>query len=58
MDDGFRVRIRHIAQLLSFEQDVSSYDPYEVAAARIYLKDQEQEQPSDPSEIQGPDSYQ
>lgn len=56
-DDGFRIRIRHIAQLLSFEQDVSSYDPFEVAAARIYLKDQEQSEPPDDSEIQGPSSY-
>lgn len=61
MEDDFRVRIRHIAQLLAFEQDVSSYDPLEVVAARIYLKDQgssnEQVVEQDSTEISGPESY-
>lgn len=39
MDDLFPTRIRKIAQLLAYEQDTSSFDRLEVAAARIYLKD-------------------
>jgi hypothetical protein len=35
----FPTRIRNTAQLLAYEQDTSSFDRFEVAAARIYLKD-------------------
>jgi hypothetical protein len=52
--DEFNIRIRRIAQLLSYEQDVSSYNSLEIAAAKLYLKDQEN---SEPSEISPPPSY-
>lgn len=39
-EDSFARRIQQIAQLLAYEQDTSSFDPLEVAAAKIYLKDQ------------------
>jgi hypothetical protein len=40
-DTSFARRIQQIAQLLAYKQDTSSFDPLEVAAARMYLKDQE-----------------
>jgi hypothetical protein len=40
-EDSFARRIQQIAQLLAYGQDTSSFDPLEVAAAKIYLKDQE-----------------
>lgn len=39
-DPGFNARIQRLAQLISFGQDVSEFDPMEVAAAKIYLKHQ------------------
>jgi hypothetical protein len=52
--DGFNTRVRHIAQLLSFEQDVSKYDSLEVAAAKLYLKYREEDIPARKLEL--PDS--
>jgi hypothetical protein len=40
-DTTFARRIQQIAQLLAYEQDTSAFNPLEVAAAKIYLKDQE-----------------
>lgn len=38
-DLEFNDRIRRIAHLLFHGQDTSSFDPFEVEAAKIYLKD-------------------
>ena len=43
-EDEFPMRIRRIAQLLSYGQDTSLYDPLEVAAGRLYLEDHSAEQ--------------
>lgn len=43
--NDFSDRIRRIAHLLLHEQDTSSFDPLEVEAAKIYLKDQGPEEP-------------
>lgn len=40
-DIEFPQRIRNIAQALSYDQDVSQYNPNEVAAAKLWLVYQE-----------------
>ena len=42
-DIDFAKRIQRIASLLAFDQDVSGFDPLEVVAARIYLKDNKED---------------
>ncbi len=39
-DYEFNARIDRLANLLAYNQDVSKENPFEVAAARIYLKAQ------------------
>lgn len=44
--DDFSVRVQRIAKLLSFEQDVSNFDRFDVAAAKLYLKYREKDTPA------------
>lgn len=41
-EDDFAEKIRRIVNCLVYNQDVSAFNPLDVAAARILLKDQEE----------------